>query len=59
MSGLNWGDILFQLLNIAFLVLIVVLIVSFLRSNKRRRNQLDRLEQKMDEIQEQLNKGKD
>ena len=50
LSGLNSGDVLFQLFSLAFIVLIIVLIVSFFRSNKKRNDQLNRIEKKMDDM---------
>ena len=50
LSGLNSGDVLFQLFLLAFIVLIIVLIVSFLRSNKKRKDQLNRIEKKIDDM---------
>ena len=50
LSGLNSGDVLFQLFLLAFIVLIIVLIVSFFRSNKKRKDQLNRIEKKMDDM---------
>ena len=55
LSSFNSGDVLFQLLLLAFIGLIIVLIVSFLRSNKKQKDRLDRIEKKMDDI-EQLSK---
>ena len=50
LSGLNSGDVLFQLFLLAFIVLIIVLIVSFFRSNKKRKDQLNRIEKKIDDM---------
>ena len=50
LSGLNSGDVLFQLFSLAFIVLIIVLIVSFFRSNKKRKDQLNRIEKKIDDM---------
>ena len=58
MGGFNLGDALFQLVNIGFIVLIIIVIVSFFRSTKSRRNQLDRIEKKIDDMNEQMKKGK-
>ncbi|OKL36863.1 DUF4083 domain-containing protein [Domibacillus mangrovi] len=59
MSNFNIGDALFQLFFLGFLALIIVLIVSFFRSNKNRRSQLDRIEKKIDDMNEQRKKGID
>ncbi|MDQ0232604.1 DUF4083 domain-containing protein [Metabacillus malikii] len=53
---MNIGDALFQLFYLAFIVLIVALIVSFFRSYKKRNNQLDRIEEKIDDVNQQLKK---
>ncbi|MED4532940.1 DUF4083 domain-containing protein [Metabacillus fastidiosus] len=46
-----------QLFYFGFLLFIIVLIISFfLRSNKKRNSQLDRMEKKLDELIEQLKK---
>jgi sensor domain CHASE-containing protein len=50
LSGLNSGDVFFQLFLLAFIVLIIVLIVSFFRSNKKRNDQLNRIEKKIDDM---------
>ena len=50
LSGLNSGDALFQLFSLAFIVLIIVLIVSFFRSNKKRKDQLNRIEREIDDM---------
>ncbi|RDW15130.1 DUF4083 domain-containing protein [Oceanobacillus chungangensis] len=57
MDSFRIGDAIFQLLNLGFLLLIIVLIVSFFRSYIKRRNQLDSLEKKIDDINEQIKKG--
>lgn len=59
MNGLNIGEVLWQLFNIGFLVLIVVLFVSLFRSNKNRREQLDRIEKKINDFETQIKKGYD
>ncbi|MED4452499.1 DUF4083 domain-containing protein [Metabacillus fastidiosus] len=46
-----------QLFYFGFLSFVIVLIISvFLRSNKKRKSQLDRMEDKLDELLEQLKK---
>lgn len=44
------GDALIQILPIVFIILIIVVIVLIVRSSKERRNQLDRIEKKIDEL---------
>ena len=56
LSGLNSGDVLFQLFSLAFIGLIIVLIVSFFRSNKKRKDQLNRIEKKMDDMNQRIKK---
>ena len=58
MSSFNVGDAVFQLFNLGLLALIMVLIVYF-SVLQDRRNQLDRIEKKIDDISEQLKKGND
>lgn len=57
MSGFNAGDMLFQLFYLGFLVWIISLIVSFVRSRKKQKIQLDRMEKKIDSLTEQLKKS--
>ena len=57
LSGLNSRDVLFQLFLLAFIVLIIVLIVSFFRSNKKRKDQLNRIEKKIDDMNQRNQKG--
>lgn len=59
MDSFRIGDALFQLFSLGFLVLIIVLIVWFFRSYTKRRNQLDSLEKKIDDLNEQIKKGND
>ncbi len=54
LSSFTVGDALYQLFYLIFLVLIIVLIVLFIRSNKKRRNQLDRIEKKINDLEEQI-----
>lgn len=56
LSGLNSGDVLFQLFLLAFIGLIIALIVSFFRSNKKRKDQLNRIEKKMDDMNQLIKK---
>lgn len=59
MDSLRIGDIIFQLFSLGFLVLIIVLIVWLFRSYIKRKNQLDNLEKKINDINEQIKKGND
>ena len=57
MSGFNLGDALYQLFSLAFIVLIIALIVSLFRNNKKRKNQLDRIEKKIDDMNQGINES--
>jgi len=54
LGSFTLGDALFQLFSLAFIVLFIALIVSFFRSNKKRINQLDRIEKKIDDINQRI-----
>ena len=45
---LNIGDIIFQLFAILLPVLFIVGVVLFVRASKKRKEQLDRIEEKLD-----------
>ena len=49
-SNFNLGDILFTLFSLGFTVLIIVLIVSLIRTNNKRKQQLDRIEKEIDNL---------
>ena len=53
---LNAGDIIFQLFSFIVMFTIIGMIVSVFRSSKKRKDQLDRIESKLDKISEQLTK---
>jgi cbb3-type cytochrome oxidase subunit 3 len=57
LSGFNLGDALYQLFSLAFIVLIIALIVSLFRNNKKRKNQLDRIEKKIDDMNQGINES--
>lgn len=57
MSSFNAGDMLFQLFFLGFLVWIISLIVSFFRSRKKQKIQMDLMEKKIDSLTEQLKKS--
>ena len=57
LSSFNLGDALFQLFFLVFIALIFGLIVSFFRFNKQRKNQLNRIEKKIDDMNERIKKG--
>lgn len=50
-SGLNVGDIIFQLFTLGVPILFIVIIVSFWRSYKRKKAQLDRIEDKLNSLE--------
>ncbi|MCM3006336.1 DUF4083 domain-containing protein [Priestia koreensis] len=56
MSTFNIGDAIYQLVFLALLVFVIYFIVAFFRSNKKRKTQLDRIEQKIQGVEERLNK---
>ncbi|WNS76476.1 DUF4083 family protein [Bacillus sp. DTU_2020_1000418_1_SI_GHA_SEK_038] len=53
---LNIGDIIFQLFALLIPIVIIVGIVFFVRSSKKRKEQLDRIEEKLDRATGQLQK---
>ena len=52
----NIGDILFQLVSLLFLIFFFVMIVMIIRSFRQRKNQLDKIEGKMNTLLEQVKK---
>jgi large-conductance mechanosensitive channel len=55
-SSINVGDIIFQLVNFGFFGIAIIIVVSFFRSNKKRRNQLNRIEEKLNLLTEEIKK---
>jgi len=55
-SSINVGDVIFQLINFGFLALAIIIVVSFFRSNKKRSNQLNRIEEKLNILTEEIKK---
>lgn len=53
---INIGDILFQLFGILVLVFFIAIIVFVARSSKKRKDQLDRIEEKLDRVLRQIPK---
>lgn len=51
--GLNIGDIIFQLFVILVPIIFIISILLFVRSLKKRNEQLKRIENKVDKIVEQ------
>ncbi|MBO0999921.1 DUF4083 domain-containing protein [Bacillus sp. SD075] len=58
MSAFNIADLIYQLFCLVFLILIIVGTVSLFRSMKHRKIRLDIMEKKMDDLQEQIKRGK-
>lgn len=58
MNILNIWVVLFQVMNIGFIVLTIFLIASIFKSNKKRSSQIDRIEKKIDILNEQVKKDK-
>ncbi|WP_236035270.1 DUF4083 domain-containing protein [Alkalihalobacterium elongatum] len=58
----NWGDILFQLINLGLIVLFVISFTLFIRrlllNSKGRTSQVNEIEKKLDKIIELLEKDK-
>lgn len=54
MDALGFFTVFWQLFNLSFIVLIVFLIVSFFRSKRKRAEQLERIEDKIDYLITQL-----
>ena len=54
---MNIGDVLFQLGSFGFVFLIIVLFVLFVRAAKKRSRQLDRLEQKVNEMEQRAKRN--
>ncbi|MCA1054136.1 DUF4083 domain-containing protein [Rossellomorea aquimaris] len=56
MGGFNVGDILFQLFSLIFIIWVVGLIVILLRAFTKRGRQLNRIEEQLNSITEELKK---
>jgi preprotein translocase subunit YajC len=57
-SSINIGDILFQLSSLGFLALLIILVISYFRSIKKRKNQQDSMEEKLNLLAEEIKKLK-
>ncbi|WP_096271869.1 hypothetical protein [Paucisalibacillus globulus] len=53
-SEFHVGDMLIQLLFFAIPILLIILVVFVLLNAKKRKDRLDRLEEKMDELQAKI-----
>jgi hypothetical protein len=49
-TGVNIGDIIFQLVSIGIPIFVVYILFSYLRNSKRKKAQLDRIEQKLNSL---------
>lgn len=58
-EGINIGDLIITIVSFGFLAIIVILVIWFLSSNKKRKNQLNNIENKIDALSEKVNKHKD
>ncbi|WP_256941426.1 DUF4083 domain-containing protein, partial [Bacillus sp. EAC] len=56
-SSINVGDIIYQLVILGFFAFIIILIVSYFRTNKKRRSQLDRIEENLNLLTEEIKKS--
>jgi uncharacterized protein YoxC len=50
------GDIIYQLFTILIPIVFIVAIIFFVRSSKKRKEQLDRIEEKLDKVSGQAPK---
>ncbi|PIC67617.1 DUF4083 domain-containing protein [Sporosarcina sp. P21c] len=57
-SVFSIADALAQILLIAFVMLIIVAIVFLFRTNKERRSQLNRIEKKIDRLEQETKSSK-
>jgi membrane protein implicated in regulation of membrane protease activity len=55
-SSINIGDVILQLIMFGFLALFIILIVSYFRSKMKRSTQLDRIEEKLNILTEEIKK---
>lgn len=58
-ESINLGDLIITLVSFGFLAIIVILVIWFLVSNKKRKNQLNSIENKIDALSEKVNKFND
>jgi len=49
-TGLNIGDIIFQLFSLAIPIILIVIFFSFWRASKQKKEQLNRIEEKLGKI---------
>lgn len=53
-AGLNLGDIIFQLLALGVPIFFIILLLSFWRNSKKKKEQLNRIEEKLNSIQKRI-----
>ena len=50
-TGVNMGDVVFQLFSLAIPIIFIVILFSVWRASKQKKEQLNRIEEKLDRIQ--------
>lgn len=50
-AGINGGDIIFQLFALGVPIFFIAIILLYWRSSKKKKEQLNRIEEKLDSIQ--------
>ena len=58
-DGINLRDLINTIVSFGLLGIIVILVIWFLASNKKRKNQLNDIENKIDALSEKINKDND
>nr|WP_295974213.1 DUF4083 domain-containing protein [uncultured Bacillus sp.] len=53
-ASVNIGDMIFQLLFLGVPILIMAILLLFWRSSKKRNEQLNRIEEKLDSLQKRI-----
>ncbi|MFS0673432.1 hypothetical protein [Ornithinibacillus sp. 179-J 7C1 HS] len=56
MGGFHIGDMLVQLLFLLIIALVIIVLVKLFLSSRKRKHQLDRLEEKVDTLESKMNK---
>lgn len=51
-AGLNVGDIIFQLFTFGSIIIFIGIFFLFLRSSKKKKEQLDRIENKLNSLKD-------
>ncbi|MGE8082019.1 DUF4083 domain-containing protein (plasmid) [Peribacillus sp. JNUCC 23] len=50
-SGINIGDVIFQLFALGVPIFFIVILLLFWRSSKKKKEQLDRIEEKLNSME--------